>query len=385
MAIDTPIKPFKNYDEQQARRGQITESAGGADRPLATVNGQTGHVKKWDPVTAGNLQALENAQAVNPAKRAWVVVLHPWPISVNGGRMMRETAPPAGHKLVLDGKLLIHRHRTQGEGSTEELNRDGVGVLEIPWYEPDLKPEEAGHFTAQAILPIEQAGQYAREGNSNDLWGPGVLIYDGGLPPDEMYASNMEVGLYDPHGAPLTKQKPAMVTLRGRKGPVEQMMDVPVRGKFREVLAQIDQQRMAMYLHLVNEANAQWISSEGKEKKWYTSRSTALMAQVLFKTKRIPELPPWAMESRLDAPPETKIQKCINCRSDRKDKEHYVCICGWPFDPIMAYANDQINFEHVTISALPLKELEEVYKLREEKQKRDANRAKLEAKYAAKA
>lgn len=379
-------EPFEGYEQQNAVRQQIGATSEGAVQQNVSAMGRVtpGHVKRWDPVTAGNLERLEDLMAMNPPKRAWVMVLHPWPISVNGGRMMRETAPGAGLEIVKEGELLVHRHRMQGGGKTHEPDAHfGVGILEIPWYEPDMKPEENGSHSANPVYPIEQAEQYAREGNNNALWGPGVIIYDGDMHPAEMWASNAEVSLFDPMGRPITEQKTVNAPQRGTSGMVPRTIDVPVTGKFREVFQQMNEARLAHYLGMVNEANGYYVASEGKEKKWYTNRNTAKMAQVLFRLKRIASLPEWAMESRLDAPAQpAKKEQCISCHTERNGTALKCGACGWPFDSLAAYEAGLIEFEHVSISALPIKELEKAYQI---KQQRGKAKQKMEEKFAKKA
>ena len=386
MTLKTPIRPAIRgekfepgtpaYEAQNAIRATITEETGGPDRSLATIHGQGGHVKRWDPITAGNLDRLEASMSLNPPARAWVVALHPWTISVNGGRMMRDTVPPAALEIFDGDKLAIYRHKTQYTPDLVQGGKNGVGVLEIPWFEPDMKPEENGSYTAMPSLPIEQAGQYAREGNSNDLWGPGVVIYDGDIAPDEMWLANETVSLFDPLGKPQVIQKEENVMPRGSRVPVRRPVDVPITGKFRDVIKQIDEARLARYLILVNEANDNWMTTEGKQKKWYTSLNTRLMAQVLFKMKRIKELPPWAMETNLSAVPAG--EKCIHCGEERT-AGRLVCSGGWPYDPLAAFEANMVQFDHIAVQGLSGEKLDKVYKLHAH---RSEERRKLQEKYA---
>jgi hypothetical protein len=89
---------------------------------------------------------------------------------------------------------------------------------------------------------------------------------------------------------------------------------------------------------------------------------------VLLKAKRIAKLPDWAGDTDLTAKPDK--QKCVSCGSERLSRSALKCAtCNWPFDPLAAYEAGLIEFEHVSISALPVEELKKAYTIKNTREK----------------
>jgi hypothetical protein len=300
---------------------------------------------EFNAATLQNMAILEDDMARNPPKSGWVLNLHPWAIRTNSGRLMRDVVPRC--------EIL--------EIGQDEPN---WAFLEIPWHEIDMRPQVDASYSCAPILPIVQAGQYMREGNTNELWGPGIMIYEGLKSPEEMWDENAEIQVFTDRGWPITSKVKAMIRQRGSREPVPGERLVPVTKPFREIYKELRQRRNDAYLRLVKEVDDHYHGAEGKEKRWYLNAYVRAMAQMLVAERLLPKLPAWNLETMIEAG--LTEESCKRCGAARQRGAISCQKCNTPFDIVAALKAGFIDFDYPGIRFLAPEQLADVLRLKKE-------------------
>lgn len=344
MATHEPIRPYTAPSSQEL--GQRFHGAEIADDQLRARAGQVPRAyAEFNGQTLQNMEQLERRMQMSPPPSGWVVNLHPWHIRTNAGRLMREAVPACEYIEV---------------GADEP----SFSYLEIPWHEIDMRPQVDGSYACDPIEPIVQAGQFMREGNTNELWGPGVFVYEGPKTPEEMWAENPEIQVFTDRGWPVTTKVKAKVRQRGSRELVDGERLLPVRKTFREVFQEIRTRRNEAYMRLVREADEKLHAAKPEQRNWHLSGTLRLMARMLVAERLLPKLPAWNLETTLDVGEEA--EKCKRCRTAKK-KDAVVChACGTPYDLIQALKDGLIDFDYMGIKFLEPEQLAEVMRLKKQ-------------------
>ena len=304
-----------------------------------------------DAATQANLDELVVLMRQNRPKPATVINLHPFELQFNADNyLLRGHTVPACEPGMPYNYKAIRGWRHDG-GS---YNEDGSRKF-------------------KAILPIDVAGQFVREFNKNESYGPGVLIYLGDINPDKVG----QVEVYDQMGRLITTEGEDFdFDEEDRKIPIK--VRNPVFRSFTDLLKETRLRRNAFYLKRVKEAEA-WVK-KGEKFAPFVQNTHILMAQVLAAEKVIPAVP---VEITGMATREQRGIAEENCPACQRpvQKGAYKCEhCSNILDALGAFLDGAIEFEHAKIGLLPEDKYAQAEKVNAKRQKRLAKRNKVSEK-----
>lgn len=315
------------------------------------VQGKRG-LNNLDSVSAGNLEELRRQMRSTPPKPATVINLHPWPLTFDGNsRFLRGLVVPACEP----GMPFSYAH--------------------FRGYRTDWKYDDDTTFKFGAVLPIHQAGEFLRTFGNRDLYGGGVLIYEGEGHPDKVD----EVELYDPLGRVLTRKEPG-VEYDEEQHEVRVMRDISIHGKLGMVLAETRKIRNNFYLQRVKRADQDYRLPDGRGKGMVTELHMK-MADVLVYEGLITKVPEWDLKGRMEEG--LADSNCKACGASPRADSFKCVACGHIMLPFEAYMAGEIQYGHASMELLTADEWESV---ETEKARRDeAKRAGRERAKAARA
>ena len=370
--MSTPIVPYSGLDDTLARdRATLNDPNpdGSLKRPLefsaiateafATEQRTKGKpMADWNPETHQKLNRVYEEMEKNPPREAWVINLHVFPIRVNGGHLYSDSAPAclpnqAGFRSVRcdDGKDYI------------------FSCFMVPWSKLDMQPEENWSYTPSQIFPIEIAGEYMREANTSELLGPGIFIVEGPKTPEELFLENAHIPVYDDQGRLMTVPAPGIAPGADRnpyrKGvsKATRPMTIPIR----EIYRALRQRQLDAYFRIVSQADADYKGAKERgHGNWYVNGNVRLMAEALVAANKLKEVPTWNLEKRVDAGLEEV--NCINCGTAKKKGVSACTECHHPFDPLQAYKDGLIDFEHRAMNTLPVEQLAEALRIKAQRE-----------------
>lgn len=291
-----------------------------------------------------SLDELRMKMRMTPPKPATVINLHPWSLSFNySDRLLRGIKIPECNP----GQPYAYHH--------------------IRGYRTDWKYNDQGVQVFSEILPITLAAQFVRQFSDKDNDGGGVIIYEGESHPDKL----KDVEIYDVLGRPITNDVPGIEEdPEGNKVPV--MFRTAIKKNFIDVLNEVRLLRNKVYLKRVQDANRDYNLPSGKG-KWNITDKHHLMAEVLFAEGVISSVPQWKITDRMEEG--LSERNCPGCQNPTK-KGAFRCSCGHILNPLAAYKEGAIPFEHGSMDLLTSDELEEALEVKTE---REAVKAKAAA------
>jgi hypothetical protein len=301
---------------------------------------------RLDGETQNNLDELVIYMRRNRPKPATIINLHPFELQFNADNILLR-----GHIIppCLPGMPYSHK-AIRG------------------WRHDNGSYNENGSRKFKAILPIDVAGQFAREFNKIETFGPGVLIYTGDSHPDKVG----QVETFDPMGRPIT------VDVKGEDfdeedRPFEIVMKQPVMASFPELLRSMRDARNAFYMSRVQEADDWAKQQDGKARRWI-QKSHRMMAEMLVAEGRLPFMPDWGLSSKIQQG--LAEDNCPSCQNPVKASAFKCVTCGHILDALAAFKDGAIEFDHAKVGLLPDEQYKEAEAIQKEREKRFAKRAK---------
>lgn len=354
MSLSETIKPYVKGEDQEVigrlQQQERLDTAFHLEDRAEDVNRVASGLKpramaEFNGATMQNMESLELRMQLSPPQTGWALNLHPWAIRTNAGRSMRDVVPACEVREV---------------GPDEPL----FSYLEFPWHDVDMRPQVDGSWACDAILPIVLAGQFMREANTNELWGPGVMVYENQKSPEEMWEENPLIQVFTDRGWPVTGKVKAKIRQRGSRELVDGERLVPITRPFRTIYQELRQRRNQAYLRLVTSADESYHAADGKEKRWHVNGTLRMMARMLVAERVLPKLPAWNLETTIDAGLEA--ESCKGCGGQRVKGAILCTKCGKPFDLLSALKEGFIDFDYVGLRMLPPEQLAEVMRFKKE-------------------
>lgn len=299
---------------------------------------------RMDRASAQNLEELTVQMRRDRPKPATVINLHPFDLQFNADNyLLRGHVVPA----CLPGMPYSYK-ALRG------------------WRHDGGSPNEDGSRRFKAILPIDVAGQFVREFNDEQTFGPGVLIYLGDSHPDK----TGDVEIYDVKGRPITTEQDSFdVDEDDNRIPIK--VKASVIQKFSDLLADLRQRRNAYYLRRVQTANDLASKDGGKFSSWIR-HSDRLMAEVLYHEGIIDAVPGWKLATKLDKGMSEK--DCPSCQRPVQKNAYRCDNCSNILDALAAFKDGAIDFEHAKIALLPDDQFTEAKEIHTERMKLLAKR-----------
>lgn len=314
-------------------------------------------INPLDPVSNQRLQEMRQRLRTHRPKPATVINLHPWPLQFSGSDIyLRGIYIPACHP----GEAFAYQH--------------------IRSYRPEKEYNEDGTFEFKPILAIDMAGQFLRDFSNVDIYGGGIVIYEGEGHPDKMG----EVETYDQMGKPHTVPSTA-VEYDEENRPVTVDVQIPVMRPLAELIATETKKRNAFYLNRVKQADQNYNRPDGKGKSLVTNLHS-LMADVLFAEGIIAAVPSWDLKGSVELG--LRDEPCPSCGGLPKAEAFRCVSCSHVLLPFEAYMNGAIEYGHASMDlmdgeAWELVEREHARRKEvKEKAKRNVKASKTEAKDA---
>jgi hypothetical protein len=283
---------------------------------------------RLDVTTQRNLDELTIYMRQNRPKPAMVINLHPFELQFNADNyLLRGHTVPACEPGMPYNYRVIRGWRHDGGSYSEDGSRN-------------FKP----------IVPIDVAGQFMREFNKRDNFGPGVIIYSGETHPDKVG----QVETYDLMGRPITEAGQSVdYDEEDRPFPVDVQNNV--MRAFVEIMKEVRIYRNEFYLGRVREAES-W-AKKGEKFTPLIQKSHHLMAQVLVAEMVIPTVPPEITGLATREQRGIAEQNCPSCQRP-VSKGAYKCEhCANILDALAAFKDGAIEFEHGKIAMLPDEQL----------------------------
>jgi len=322
------------------------------------VSGKRG-LNNLDPISAQNLEELRSQMRQTPPKPATIINLHPWPLMVPESRFLRGLVVPACEPGM------------------------NFAYLHLRGWRYDWRYDDDTTFKFGPILPIHQAGEFLRAFGNRDIYGGGILIYEGDGHPDNMG----DVEVYDPLGRMQTFDQPG-VEWDEEQHEVPIIRKVPIRKNFGDLLREARRIRNNFYLARVKRADQDYRLPDGRGKGMVTELHMK-MADMLVAEGMISKVPEWDLKGRMEEGLGDK--NCPACGTAPKADTFKCGNCGHILNPYEAYMAGEIQYGHVAMDLMTSDEWEavEAEKLRRDEQKRvgreRAKKARAEANKAARA
>ena len=335
------------------------EIADAAARPaVPVVPGVTTPLRGRRPLDSEsqkNLDELYLQVRANPFKPATVINMHPW-------RLMFPMSEPYVRGIVIracpPGDMFSYEHIRAWSPEKKQLPGDKISY----------------GFTA--IRPIQKACEFLREFANPDIYGGGIIVYEGDGHPDKV----KRVELYNPDGRPQVTSKQTMEEdNEGHQIPV--LATTPIYGNLEEMILQERRRVDEFYMKSVTWADAKWKEGTEQARKLVTDRYRD-MAEVLWRRGIIPEMPGWNIMTTLQQG--LSEHNCKSCGSVLTAKAYKCSKCSNIIDPLAAYLDFAIEFTHAKMAMLNDEQMEmaETEKARREKMAADARAARAAKKAA---
>jgi hypothetical protein len=310
-------------------------------------------INNLDETSHQNLLELRRQMRATPPKPATVINLHPWPLMFDGNNVfLRGIVIPACNP----GQPFSYAH--------------------IRGYRSDKKMNEEGTYSFSPILPIHMAAEFLRAFGNRDIYGGGIVIYEGDGNPEKV----SDVELYDPSGRMLTTQQPGEAFDEGEQRIIRGMIDIPVRKNLFSVLQSQREARNRYYLTRVQRADHDYRLPDGRGKALVTELHR-LMADVLFAEGVIAAVPEWDLKGRMEEG--LADSNCKSCGSAPRAESFKCASCGHILNAYEAYMHGEIQYGHVSMDLLSADEWEMVEAEKERREtQRNTARARLKAKKA---
>jgi hypothetical protein len=299
-----------------------------------------------DDQSQRNLDELRRQVRSNPFKHATVVNLHPWPLSINSDRFVRGIIIPACNP----GMEFAYGHiRTWSHDHS--YNEDGMS------------------FKFTAIKQIDKAAQFLVQFSDPEMYGGGVIIYEGESHPSKVG----EVETYRPDGRPeVTLKNIVEYDDEGHKIPSVQ--ELPVKRSLMEMITEQRQRRNQFYMSKVEWADSKWKSADVKDRRLITN-THRLMAEMLHAEGVLPVVPDWNLATRMELG--LAAANCKGCGTPVNETAFKCVTCGHILKALEAYEAGAINWEHAAMDTMSA---DEWLKAEEIKSAREAARATAQSK-----
>lgn len=318
------IVPYQGGEVRLSPEAQVAQKAANEfSSSFQSYQGPGRKHNRLDVETQANLDELVTQMRRDRPKPATVINLHPFELQFNADNYLLR-----GHTIPACLPGMPYNYK-----ALRGWRHDGGSY------------NENGSRKFKPIVPIDVAGQFAREFNKMETFGPGVLIYMGDSHPDKVGM----VETYDPMGRLVTVDGQAMEYDEEDK-PFAISVKNPVRSPLVDLLKSLRKARNDFYLVQVQKADGWANKDNGKFSSWIQDTHRK-MAEILKAEGVIPFVPDWKLSTRLD-----KGLAEDNCRSCQRPvvKGAYKCEhCGNILDALAAFMDGFIEFEHAKIGLLP--------------------------------
>lgn len=336
MPTETQSDVLKPYQGPPATPDNFTQAYPEFERAVKQQLAPQVARNPLDPASERNLAELRRQVARNPFPAATVINLHPWDLQA-ADMFIRGIVIPA----CQPGQDFSYHHIRS-------------------WHHDKRYSEDGTHFIFSAIRPIDKAAQFLLKFADPEMYGGGVIIYEGDRHPNKVEM----VELYSPDGRPMVNiQDGYEEDDEGHKIPLR--MEVPIKGSLREIIEKTRASRNELYLRRVTQAD-EWFKSQDSKDRRNITPLHRLMAEVLVAEGILREAPDWNLTSKIDMNKELK--RCKQCDSVVQG-DGYKCTnqsCGNILDALGAFMDGAIEWGHAKIELLPA----EQYALAEAEHKR---------------
>ena len=341
---DDVIKP---YDGPPATPDNFTrafpemEKAATSGAPI-----QRGRIP-LDPQSERNLAELRRQVRANPFPAATVINLHPWCLQ-SSDTFLRGIVIPACEP----GQDFSHHHIRS-------------------WSHDKRYAEDGMSFLFSAIKPIEKAAQFLLKFADPQVYGGGVLIYEGDKHPNKMG----DVELYSPDGRPMVTSRQGY-EFDDENNRLPATFDDPIKGNLHKMIEDARKTRNEFYLTQVRWADERFKSADVKDRRLITNMHR-LMMDVLVAEGILEQPLDWNLTSSLD---KNKLAiTCKGCGSPIANAAYRCTTCNNIIDAYEAFMDYAIEWGHAkleTLSDEQFKMAEAEHKRRQEVKK--ARKAKTE-------
>lgn len=273
-----------------------------------------------DQQSERNLADLRRQVRANPFPAATVINLHPWPLQ-SSDMFLRGIVIPA-----CEPGSDIAYHHIRAWNHDKRYSEDGMSFI----------------FTA--IRPIEKAAQFLLKFADPQVYGGGVLIYEGDRQPGKM----TEVELYSPDGRAMVDVKDGYeFDDEGNKLPSK--IEIPIRGNLHKMIDQARRSRNEFYLSQVRWADERFKSADVKDRRLITNMHR-LMMDVLVADGVLDHPLDWNLTSSLD---KNKLAiVCKGCGSPVQNTAYKCVTCGNVIDAFEAFMDKAIEWGHAKLEDL---------------------------------
>jgi hypothetical protein len=261
----------------------------------------------------------------NPFPAATVINLHPWALQ-SSDTFLRGIVIPACNP----GQDFAYHHIRA-------------------WNHDKQYSEDGTHFVFSAIKPIQKAAQFLIKFADPEMYGGGVIIYEGDRQPNKMDL----VELYSPDGRLMSNgQDGYELDDEGNRIPIR--LEIPVKGKLHEHLERARDSRNEFYLRRVTEADEWFKSQDSKDRRKITPMHR-LMAEVLVAEGMLKEAPDWNLTSKLDKN-KGEAKECKSCGSMIQGDPYRCTGCGNILKALEAFMDGAIEWGHAKLELLSASE-----------------------------
>lgn len=335
------IKPYEGPPPTPENFGAaFPELMAAAAKGIAPQRGRN----PLDPESTRNLEDLRRRMRMSPPKPATVINLHPWPLSFGSSNLfLRGIVVPA-----CNPGMDIAYHHIRSWSHDKSYNEDGMS------------------FKFTEILPIHKAAQFLVAFADPEVYGGGVIVYEGEGNPSKMG----EVECYNPDGRPLVTSKNA-IEYDDEDRPVSIVQDIPVRRKLADMITEQRTRRNEFYMARVEWADSKFKSTDVKERRLITPMHR-LMAEVLHAEGILPVVPEWNLSTRMEQG--LAANNCKGC-GNPVAKVAFKCLtCAHILNPLEAYLAGAIEFGHGSMDTMTVEDWEKADSI-----KADRDQAREEA------
>lgn len=304
-------------------------------------------INPLDATSQQNLDDLFRQMRNTPPKPATVINLHPWPLSFGAAdKFLRGVVVPACNPGM---EFAYHHIRT--------------------WSADRRYSEDCMSSVFTAILPIHKAGQFLRQFSDPEVYGGGVLIYQGEGHPNKVG----KVETYSQDGRPITNPRKEREP-QDEGADLEVIREVPVMRELSEMIADQRRRRNEFYLNAVQWADERFKSTDAKERKLVTPIHR-MMAEMLVSENWIPTAPDWNLTSRLEQG--LADNNCKSCGNVVQKAAYKCSTCENILNPLEAYMDHAIEIDHAKMDTLTAEQWKDVEKEEEKRDKARQRREKL--------
>jgi len=281
-------------------------------------------IRNLDQQSQQNLDQCRRQLRSNPPKPATIINLHPWPLYyTNGDYYVRGITVPACEPGMDFSYAYVRLSKTE-----RDMNEDGT---------LKFKP----------VSPIQIAGQFYKDFGESEIYGGGVIIFEGEHNPTKLLAAQTEVETYQPDGrADVRLVAGYVIDEEGHKIP--ENIEEPVKAKLTVLLETARRKRNERYMLKVQWADAHYKSTKAGDRALVTDQHR-MMAEVLHAEGILPEVPDWNLASKMELG--LAEDRCKHCGSNPA-KDAFLCPNGHVLDPLKAYLNAAIEYGHMSMELL---------------------------------